>query len=60
MTGIVNIDGKRSISNISNKILHTKNRSCITKFLNNGPWNEGPLNDVRIKNKVYIRLLFHI
>lgn len=49
MTGIVNIDGKRNISNISNKILQAKKRSCITKFLNNSPWDEDLLNNARIK-----------
>ena len=49
MTGIVNVDGKRNISNISSKIFQSKDRSCMTKFLNNAPWDEDRMNISRIK-----------
>lgn len=49
MTGIINIDSKRNISNISSKILNAKDRSCMTKFLNNSPWNVQSLDHLRIK-----------
>ncbi len=35
VTGIINIDSKRNISNLSNKVLSSKDRSCVTRFLNN-------------------------
>lgn len=50
MTGIINIDSKRNISNISSKILSSRDRSCVTKFLNNAPWDVQRLNLFRIKH----------
>ncbi|WZL73974.1 hypothetical protein QBE52_04320 [Clostridiaceae bacterium 35-E11] len=50
MTGIINIDSKRNISNISSKILYSKDRSCVTKFLNNAPWCARDMQDTRINH----------
>lgn len=50
MTGIVGTDGKRNILNMSSKLLQSRDRSCITKFLNTSPWDVKLLNQQRIKN----------
>ncbi len=39
VTGIISIDSKRNISNLSNTALSSKDRSFITKFLNNSSWD---------------------
>lgn len=49
MTGIINIDHKENISNISSKILNARDRGWITKFLNNAPWNVKGFDHLRIK-----------
>lgn len=50
VTGIISINSKRNISNLSNTVLNSKDRSCVTKFLNNSPWNEEPLSITRLNN----------
>ncbi|MCG8540690.1 MAG: hypothetical protein MJA82_12240 [Clostridia bacterium] len=50
VTAIISIDSTRNISNLSNKILGSKYRRCITKFLNNSPWNEDSLSINRLNN----------
>ncbi|MCT4564737.1 MAG: IS701 family transposase [Maledivibacter sp.] len=50
VTGIISIDSKRNISNLSSKVLNSKDRSCVTKFLNNSPWDDKSLDACRINN----------
>jgi hypothetical protein len=50
LTGIISIDSKRKVSNLSSKVLGSKDRSCVTKFLNNSPWNGKCLNFSRVNN----------
>lgn len=52
VTGIISIDSKRNISNLSSKVLGSKDRSCITKFLNNSPWDEDACSLSRLKNLI--------
>lgn len=44
------VKNKRNISNLSNKVLGSKEGSCVTKFLNNSPWDEESLNISRLNN----------
>ncbi|MCT4566637.1 MAG: hypothetical protein N4A68_20270 [Maledivibacter sp.] len=39
VAGIINIESKRNISNLSKKFLSGKYRSSVTRFLNNTPWD---------------------
>jgi SRSO17 transposase len=50
VTGIINIESKRNISNLSKKVLGSKDRSCVTRFLNNSPWDGNSLDNCRINN----------
>lgn len=52
VTSIISINNKRNITNLSNKILGSKERNCTTKFLIKCLWNRKQLNLSRIKNLI--------
>ncbi|NLZ35677.1 MAG: hypothetical protein GX889_12425, partial [Clostridiales bacterium] len=54
--GIINIGDKVSISKIAENIVKAKDKSCISRFLSNSPWDDELLNYNRL---AYIKQLLN-
>lgn len=56
LSGLINFEGKKNLSNLNRNLLNTTNRSNFNRFLTLSPWDEEDLNQKRLKNS-YSKLL---
>jgi SRSO17 transposase len=49
ISGLINLEGKKNIANLNRNFLNTTNRSNLSRFLTNSPWDEDELVDKRLK-----------
>lgn len=55
VTGVINIDGSKNISNLNRSFFYSTNRSNLSRFLTHSPWDEEEVNSKRLEysyNKV--------
>lgn len=44
VTGLINIDGSKNISNLNRHFFNTTDRSNLSRFLTHSPWDEEEFN----------------
>jgi len=49
ITGLINLEGKKNLSNLNRNFLNTTNRSNLSRFLTASPWNEEVVNSKRLE-----------
>lgn len=50
LSGLINLEGKKNISNLNKNFLNTTNRSNLSRFLTTSPWDENELKNKRIEH----------
>ena len=49
ITGLINLEGKKNLSNLNRNFLNTTNRSNLSRFLTTSPWDEETVNSKRLQ-----------
>ena len=49
ITGLINLEGKKNLSNLNRNFLNTTNRSNLSRFLTISPWDEEIVNSKRLQ-----------
>ena len=50
ITGLINLEGKKNLSNLNRNFLNTTNRSNLSRFLTISPWDEETVNSKRLED----------